>query len=182
VKKEFKIGERVVYPGHGVGYIDRKEPFEVEGEHYEVYVIKLIDKAESVFRVPVQNLHVVGVRRLIVKEQIKNVYAILQDRSVPTNSQTWNRRYRAYHKKVYSGDPIEIAKVVRDLALLKRKKSLSFGERNMYEKATGILTQEISLSRKVKPETIQKEIERIFEADAPADLKKKKKKDKEKVD
>jgi hypothetical protein len=69
--------------------------------------------------------------------------------------------------KIKTGDPLEVAAVLRDLAILRSEKSLSFGERKMYDQAHNLLVQEVAVARDVDEKLIQDEIEHIFEtADA----------------
>ena len=42
-----------------------------------------------------------------------------------------------------------VAAVLRDLSMLRQGKQLSFGERRMYDKAHGLIVQEISAARDV---------------------------------
>ena len=61
-----------------------------------------------------------------------------------------------------TGDPIEVAKVLRDLALLKTDKNLSFGERKMFDQARSLLVQEISVAKDTDEKSIEEEIDGIF--------------------
>jgi CarD family transcriptional regulator len=81
---------------------------------------------------------------------------------VPTDNQTWNRRYREYMNKIQTGDPIEVAKVLRDLALLKADKNLSFGEKKMFDQARSLLVQEIAVAKDSDEATVESEIDEIF--------------------
>ncbi|MEL6349237.1 MAG: hypothetical protein AAFV53_39400, partial [Myxococcota bacterium] len=83
--------------------------------------------------------------------------------------------------QLHTGDPLEVSKVLRDLSLLRHSKTLSFGERKMYDKAHTLLTQEIAVTRDTDEETIAKEIEDIFskvEKKAPTKKKRSRKKKK----
>ncbi|HNH47721.1 MAG TPA: CarD family transcriptional regulator, partial [Myxococcota bacterium] len=101
---------------------------------------------------------------IINREQIDKVYEILKNRDVPTDNQTWNRRYRDYMSKIKTGDPIEVAKVLRDLALLKGDKALSFGERKMFDQARNLLVQEIAVARDDDDKQVAIEIDALFQA------------------
>ena len=113
-------------------------------------------------RVPVGNIETIGMRRVIALEHVDKVYDILRDRDVPADNQTWNRRYREYMNRIKTGDPLEVAKVLRDLALLRQDKTLSFGERKMFDQAHSLLIQEISVAKGVPEEQVQAELEEIF--------------------
>ena len=143
---EFNVGDKAVYPAHGVGIIRDVVTVDLDGERAVFYVLKILDNGMTI-KVPVHNARQIGMRSIINGEQIEKVYQILRDRDVPTDNQTWNRRYRDYMSKIKTGDPIEVAKVLRDLALLKGDKSLSFGERKMFDQARNLLVQEIAVAR-----------------------------------
>jgi CarD family transcriptional regulator len=158
---EFKVGDKAVYPSRGVVVVTAVETVEVEGFRGQMYKLKILDNGSSI-SVPVQNVQQLGMRRIISAEQVDKVYEILRDRDVPADNQTWNRRYREYKDKINTGDLMEVGKVLRDLALLKAKKNLSFGERKMYDEASTLLIQEIAVARDMDEKLIRTEIEQIF--------------------
>lgn len=158
---EFKVGEKAVYPAQGVGTIKGIETTDIEGARQTLYVLRIMDTG-VVIRVPVQNAGAIGMRKVISREHVDKVYEVLRDRDVPTDNQTWNRRYREYLNKIQTGDLIEVAKVLRDLALLKADKNLSFGERKMFDQARNLLVQEISVARDTDERSIEEEIDAIF--------------------
>jgi len=158
---EFKVGDKAVYPAHGVGVIKGIETKDLEDVRQTFYVLKILDNGMTIM-VPVENASAIGMRPVINQTQVDKVYEVLKDRDVPADNQTWNRRYREYMNKIQTGDPIEVGKVLRDLALLRGDKNLSFGERKMYDQARGLLVQEISVAKDCDEKTIESEIEKIF--------------------
>lgn len=158
---EFKVGEKAVYPAHGVGTVKGIETSEFEGFRQTFYVLRIMDNGMTI-RVPVQNAGAIGMRKVISREHVDKIYEVLRDRDVPTDNQTWNRRYREYMNKIQTGDLIEVAKVLRDLALLKADKNLSFGERKMFDQARSLLVQEISVAKDTDERSIEDEIDAIF--------------------
>lgn len=158
----FEIGEKAVYPAHGVGVVKELETVEMDGTEYEFYVLKILDNGMTI-RVPTNNADAIGMREIIPKGAVEKVYEVLRDRKKPADKQTWNRRYREYMNKIKTGDPLEVAAVLRDLALLKKEKTLSFGERKMYDQAHGLIVQEVAVAKDVDESKIKKEIEKIFE-------------------
>lgn len=158
---EFKVGEKAVYPAHGVGVVKGIETQDFEGARQTFYVLKILDNGMTI-RVPVQNAGAIGMRKVIPRDHVDKVYEVLRDREMPTDTQTWNRRYRDYMTKIQTGNPIEVAKVLRDLALLKIDKNLSFGERKMFDQARSLLVQEISVAKDTDEKSIEVEIDSIF--------------------
>ena len=158
---QFNVGDKAVYPAHGVGIVRDVVTKEMDGEKITFYVLKILDNGMTI-SVPVDNARSIGMRSVVASEQIDKVYEILKDRDVPTDNQTWNRRYREYMSKIKTGDPLEVAKVLRDLALLKADKPLSFGERKMFDQARGLLVQEIAVARDQDETAVGKMIDDLF--------------------
>ena len=158
---EFKVGDKAVYPAQGVGVIRDIVTRELEGETFTLYVLKVLDKGITI-HVPVDNARTIGMRSLIAKDRVDEVYGILANRDVPTDNQTWNRRYRDYQAKIQTGDALEVAKVLRDLAILRSEKQLSFGERKMFDQARELLVQEIACAKGIDEKTAREEMEGLF--------------------
>ena len=164
---QFEVGEKAVVPNLGVGIVTKIDSLDIESISYDVYVIKILDDG-STYLSPVKNTGENGVREVIPAEAVDKVYEALADRTTPADKQTWNRRYREYLNRIKSGDPLEIATVLRDLSLVRCQKTLSFGERKMYDQALSLITQEIAVALDVHESDIQEKIEKIFEADLKA--------------
>lgn len=157
----FKVGDKAVVPAHGVGVITEVERLDMGGKPFEVFVIKILDNGMT-YKVPVQNTTANGIRPVVGPDMIPKIYEVLRDRETPADKQTWNRRYREYMNKIRTGDPLEVAAVLRDLARLKSEKTLSFGERKMYDQAHTLIIQEVAVARGLDEATVQQEIEDIF--------------------
>ncbi len=159
----FKIGDLAVYPGHGVGSIESIEARRISsGAVQRFYIIKVLGSGATIM-VPLDNEKVVGLRKVIGKSAASKVYQILKERSdMSLDKQTWNRRYREYMEKVKTGCVMEVARVFRDLYLLKADKELSFGERRMLDTARGLLVKELSIARKQAENKIEAELHKIL--------------------
>ena len=159
----FKSGDLAVYPTHGVGVITGVETREVSGEHKHFYILKVID-TEATIMIPVDNATAVGLRKIVKRSMLHKIYDILKDRpEVAFDNQTWNRRYRDYTEKIKSGCVMEVAKVLRDLFILKFDKELSFGERKMFDTAKNLLVKELSIARNIKEEKVEEELYRMLQ-------------------
>lgn len=143
---QYKLGDYLVRPGHGVGKISSIESQEICGATQTFYIIQLMDGPVSSIMVPVDNADSVGLRPIISRGEADRVINILLETEVKIDNQTWNRRYREYMEKIKTGSVYEIAEVLRDLYLLKVDKDLSFGERDMLKKARQLLLRELSLA------------------------------------
>ena len=146
----FKIGDKAVYPAHGVGQVTGIENKEIAGHTCQFYILKLLDNDMTIM-VPTGNVKAVGLRPVTARKQVDEVYKILKKKQKPMDRQTWNRRYREYMEKIKTGSITEIAEVMRDLHQLKDGKELSFGERKMLDMAKGLLIKAISIAKKKRP-------------------------------
>lgn len=163
ITDSFKIGELAVYPAHGVGMIMGIECREVSGLNKHFYILKIMD-TEATIMVPIETASSVGLRKIVKKSMVPKIYEILKDRTdVILDNQTWNRRYREYTDKIKSGCVMEVAKVLRDLYMLKSGKELSFGERRMLDTAKNLLVKELSIAKNIKEEKVEEELFRIMQ-------------------
>jgi CarD family transcriptional regulator len=165
LKQPFQVGDKAVYPVHGVAEVVALEKRDIGGNATPVYILKILETGLKIM-VPTTNAGAVGLRELISSKQVKEVYAILKSRDVPKDTQTWNRRYREYMEKIKTGSVFEIAEVLRDLCVLRATKDLSFGERRMLDTARSLLIKEIALAKGVEEIKVGAEIDAIFSAAA----------------
>jgi transcription-repair coupling factor (superfamily II helicase) len=93
----FKTGDKIVYPGHGVGEIEGIRTTVLGGQEHHIYNIKILDSGMKVM-VPVSQASAVGLRKIIDKKAIDEVFSILKDRDFKIDTQTWNRRFRVYSR------------------------------------------------------------------------------------
>lgn len=159
----FNIGDKVVYPMHGAGIIESIEEKEILGNRKKYYVMKL-PIGEMKVMIPMDSILRVGLREVIPKDKVEQVFLILQDHQGEMST-NWNRRYRDHLDKIKSGDILEVAGVVRNLMLREREKGLSTGERKMLESAKQILISELILVQGVEQDEIIKILEGIFNGD-----------------
>ncbi|TNE85777.1 MAG: CarD family transcriptional regulator [Deltaproteobacteria bacterium] len=158
---DFEVGQKAVFPAHGVGVIRSVTSMDFDGEEASFYEIKILNDGSTIFQ-NVERALAEGMRHIIPADAVERVLDVLRDRSKPADKQTWNRRYREYTQKIRTGDPLEVAAVLRDLALLKSEKTLSFGERKMYDKAFDLVMQELAVAMDSDDETVKKMLEDIF--------------------
>lgn len=170
---KFKVGDVAVYPGKGVGRIEAINSRMIPGleSEIELYVVifpsnaKTEEEVTSSLEVPVKFPAGKGkLRKVMPLEQVEELKDILKVRDIEPSNQTWNRRYREYMAKIATGEPEQIAEVLRDLALLKLKKNLSFGERKMYDQAMDLLIEEwVHTLKTYQKECKKKEMSQLHE-------------------
>ena len=141
-RTDFKLGEDIVYPAHGVGKIMRLENQEVAGAELELYVVAF-EKDKMTLRVPVPKAKAVGMRKLASDETIDRSLEIVRGRARIKRTM-WSRRAQEYEAKINSGDLLSIAEVVRDLFRSEAQPEQSYSERQLYEAALDRMSREIA--------------------------------------
>lgn len=159
----FKVGDKAVIPAHGVGVVQGIESQEIAGQKQTFYILRMLEKNDITMKVPVSNAKK-RLRKVIPAAEVERVLTKLRDRESMTSDhhQTWNRRHRIYKEKIDSGEPLQIAEVLRDLSLLKFEKDLSFSERKMLDQARALLTKELSIAMDMGEDEVEEELDQIF--------------------
>lgn len=160
-KVDFKVGDKSVHPHHGVGEVTAIEAKEIAGQKKNYYILKIVGSGTKVM-VATDAAARLGLRKVVSRKEAKKVLDVLRVKEIAVTSQPWNRRYREYTEMLNSGSPYEVAKVLRDLSLIKADKELSFGERGLLDKARALLVTELAVARRCKETRVENEIEEIL--------------------
>jgi CarD family transcriptional regulator len=147
---KFVVGETVVYPHHGAAKIVEVADKTLRGET-KTYLQLKVAQGELTIWVPAENVEMVGVRDVIDKKGVEQVFGVLRAEFIeePTN---WSRRYKENLEKLASGDVVKVSEVVRDLWRRDQDRGLSAGEKRMLVKARQILVSELALAKKTDEE------------------------------
>ena len=157
----FKIGDKAVYPAHGVGEVTAIEDREISGHCQTFYILRILENGMKIM-IPTQNVRQVGLREVISIEKVTKVFKILRKKDLSVDTTTWNRRYREYMEKIKTGSVFEVAEVLRDLYLLKTDKDLSFCELKLLDTARSLLIRELACAKNCDEEDIEDEFRVIF--------------------
>lgn len=157
----FEVGQKVVYPGHGVGQIQSIESKDIAGIKISFYMIRILESDVTVM-VPLDKVAACGVRPIATAKEVSQVYAMLRDKKVVVEQTTWNRRYREYMEKIKTGSVFEITEVLRDLCVIRADKVLSFGEKKMLDLAKGLLVKELAIAESTDEPTVEAQVEAIY--------------------
>ena len=139
---DFKEGDHVVYPTHGVGKVERIATEEIAGHTLELIHITF-EENRMTLRVPVSRARSTGLRKLSTRKQFDEALSTLKGRARIKRTM-WSRRAQEYEAKINSGDPVAIAEVVRDLHRNAGQPDQSFSERQIYEAAMDRLAAELA--------------------------------------
>ena len=159
----FQVGDKAVYPAQGVAEIVGIDEKEISGKIHRFYCLRILDTDMRIL-VPLDKADQVGLREVVQKDQIQEVYDILREKEVHIDKQTWNRRYRGFMENIKTGSLFEVAEVFRDLYRLKNQKTLSFGERRMLDTARTLIVKELSVAKGTTESKVETEIEKLFSA------------------
>lgn len=157
----YKVGEAVVYPNHGAAVIEDIETRTLKGEEHQYLVLRVIGQNDLVVRVPAKNLDLVGVRDVVDKKGLKEVFKVLRAKNAEEPS-NWSRRYKANVEKLHSGNVIKVSEVVRDLWRRDQDRGLSTGEKRMLVKARQILVSEWALAEKIEEEHAEMRLDEVL--------------------
>lgn len=167
----YEVGDKVVYPHHGAGTVVKKDRRDVLGQKREYLTIQILHNDMTVM-VPVDNAGKAGLRKVIARNDVTEVLAVLRqdETQMPKN---WNRRFKHNREKLKTGDIFEVAEVVRNLSLREQEKGLSTGEKQMFNRAKKILASELMYARNMDEGAADKFLDGVLKEMGPTAVVKK---------
>jgi len=148
-KRSFKVGDKVVYPHHGAAVIEGLQEREVDGNKKNYWVLRL-SYGDLTLMVPTDGAEDVGLRGVVSKQELDQVFKVLQSKKQAPTPSNWSRRFKSHVEKLRSGDIFQVAEVVRNLSNRDKDKGLSAGEKRMLTRARQILVSELCFAAGVK--------------------------------
>ena len=149
----FQVGDWVMYPFHGVGKIEKIEERTILNHNRLYYHVKLHYSGMKVM-IPISESENLRIRKLSSPHALQNVLEILKEESQNFKLE-WKARYHKNQKKVKEGSIRSLSEVVRDLFLRNQIKELSRGEKELYDNAFQILSEELSYSQELPSKSIK---------------------------
>ena len=159
-KEEFLPEQYVVYPSHGIGQILEIEKKEIAGQMLTMYVIEF-EKEKMTLRVPIEKTKEIGVRKVSTKNQLKEIFEILNGKAKVRRTM-WSRRAQEYEAKINSGDIKLLTEVVRDLFRSDSQPEQSYSERQLYEAARERLSREVAVIERTDEQKAIEKMETIL--------------------
>ena len=144
--QEFKSGENIVYPTHGVGRILTIEKFQYDLVEEQLYVIQFFQDKLTI-RVPFAKAKLIGLRNITSKPSMTRTLSILKQKP-KIKKAMWSRRAQEYDQKINSGDIKQLSAVVRDLFRKNSQAEQSYSERQMFQVAIERLAREVAAVEK----------------------------------
>ncbi len=156
----FEIGDKVIYPNHGLGIIERLETKTIMGTTCGFYQLKMAN--ETTVFVPVDNVDGVGLRRAITDDEVERLFSLLGDGKIESH-QNWKGRFKDNSDRMRTGSVYDVVEVLKSLTFLSKSKSLSFREKRMLDRAKFLVVSEISEVLDEKSETVEVKVDEALE-------------------
>src|SRR5919198_1423328 len=157
----FEVGDKVIYPNHGLGIVERIEEKTILGTTCGFYHLRIVANDTTVL-VPLANVDGVGLRRAINDDEVERLFGLLGDGKID-NHQNWKGRFKDNSDKMRSGSIYEVADVLKSLTFLAKSKSLSFREKRMLDRAKFLIISEVSEVMREAPLAIEARVDRALE-------------------
>jgi CarD family transcriptional regulator len=149
----FNVGDKVVYPNHGVGVIEQISFGTVNGRTETYYMLRISSSSLRVM-VPRSNADAVGLRPVIRNGEATKVLGYIE-KGKYNSHHDWKHRYKENSDRMRTGSLIEVAAVLKSLVALSRTKPLSFREKKMLERAKYLLVTELATARNITAESVE---------------------------
>ncbi len=157
---EFQVGQKVIYPNHGIGVVESIQSRVVGSGKVSLYQLRILANDSRVW-VPQENAGGVGLRHVISPTEVRRIFTMLQDPRIDHHP-NWKGRFKENSDKMRTGGLYEVAVVLKGLTFLSRKKSLSFREKRMLDRAKFLLVSEIAEADAKTMATIEDRIDKAL--------------------
>jgi CarD family transcriptional regulator len=138
----FQVGDKVIYPNHGLGIVERIETKTIMGTTCGFYQLRMVANDTTVL-VPVTNVSDVGLRRAVGGEEISRLFVLLSDGKIDSQ-QNWKGRFKDNSDRMRTGSLYDVVEVLKSLTFLAKSKTLSFREKRMLDRARFLVVSEIA--------------------------------------
>lgn len=154
----FNCNEKVVYPGHGVAFINQIIEKNIGGDETRFYELVFLYKEVTVL-VPVSNAEAIGIRRLSSDKDVIQVFSVLSEKPIKKIGYTghtlsWNKRSKNYQTKLRTGGLLQLTEIYKELLITGKEKPLSFGERLLLSQTESLLVEEIALVHNLEKDEV----------------------------
>ncbi|HAU30387.1 MAG: Transcriptional regulator, CarD family [candidate division TM6 bacterium GW2011_GWF2_43_17] len=145
----FHCNEKVVYPGHGVAFINQIIEKNIGGTNIKFYELVFLNKEVTVL-VPMSNAEAIGIRSLCSFDEVSQVFDTLAQKPIKKAGYaghllSWNKRSKNYQAKLRTGSLLQLTEIYKELLTTEKEKPLSFGERHLLAQTECLLVEEIAL-------------------------------------
>lgn len=157
---DYKVGDMVVYPAHGVGQVEGIEKIEMMGQEVTLYAIHFT-KDRMRLKLPLAKVKTSGLRKLASTDQMAEAMTVMKGRA-RIRRVMWSRRAQEYEAKINSGNPVAVAEVLRDLRRNVTGVEQSYSERQIFQSALERLASELAAIEKVAELDAAQKLEQVL--------------------
>ena len=157
---QFKVGDKVIYPNHGIGIIEKIQSRLGSGSEQSFYTLRIIAN-DSTVMVPVSNTGTVGLRRVLSKCDVDALITSLSDHDVQLQGD-WKGRFQENSEKMRSGELNKVAEVLKGLTFLSGTKTLSYRERKMLDRARFLVISEMAEATQQPFEEVELQVDQML--------------------
>ena len=157
----FQVGEKVVYPNHGIATIENISSRAFAGQFERFYLLRLTFNSLTVM-VPFSHVEEVGLRRITRNVEVSRVLTYLSEVRCGRRREDWKDRFRENTEKMRDGSLLAVAEVLKTLLVLQSNKPLSFREKKMLDRARHMLITEFSTSRGLSQAAAEDLLEKVL--------------------
>ena len=158
---EFEVGDKVIYPNHGLGVIEKIEEKTILGTTCGFYSLRMAS-SETTVLVPLDNVDDVGLRRAIADTEVRRLFLRIGDGKIDSH-QNWKGRFKDNSDKMRTGSIRDVIDVLKSLNFLSKSKNLSFREKRMLDRARFLVVSEIAEVTGDVSETVEDKVEKALE-------------------
>jgi CarD family transcriptional regulator len=157
----FQVGDKVIYPNHGLGVVERIETRTIMGTTCGFYQLRMVSNDTTVL-VPVDNVADVGLRRAVAGTEISRLFQLLADGKID-NHQNWKGRFKDNSDRMRTGSIYDVVEVLKSLTYLSKSKALSFREKRMLDRARFLVVSEIAEVTHEPVKAIEEKVDQALE-------------------
>ncbi len=158
---QFEVGDKVIYPNHGLGVVERIEEKTILGTTCGFYSLRMAS-SETTVLVPLDNVDDVGLRRAVADHEVKKLFTLLGNGKID-NHQNWKGRFKDNSDKMRTGSLYDVIDVLKSLNHLSQSKNLSFREKRMLDRARFLVVSEMSEVMSEPNEVVEGRVEKALE-------------------
>jgi CarD family transcriptional regulator len=140
---QFSVGDKVVHPHHGPGWVAGIESRELLDGTKRYYVIEVPGQRLTV-HIPVGKAHEVGVRLAMSQSRLPRVLSLLRGKPHPL-SEDYKERQEQICTQLKTGRVMQLARVVRDLTWHRERARLTKTDSDNLKQGRELLAAEMAL-------------------------------------
>lgn len=157
---DFQVGEKVIYPNHGIGVVESIQARRMEEGTITGYELRILANDSRVW-IPQTSADGVGLRPVITSDAARDILTRLGDDEVDQQA-NWKGRFKENSDRMRSGSIQDVAMVLKGLTYLSQRKALSFREKRMLDRARFLVVSEIAEVEGVSAQSVEEQVDKAL--------------------